>query len=303
MKIIDLHCDSLYKFIENGDGYSLLKNDGHISVQSLFNGNYIAQCFAVYTPLDLQGEDAYLFFRSQYKRFLRAVRQCNILSMAKDKRQITKNLKKGKISAILTVENAELLNGRLDRIKEVENLGVKILGLIHNGENCIGFPHSCKGYLKSFGKEVIDAVNNTEIIIDVSHLNLEGFFDVANISKKPFIASHSACRNLQENTRNLFDEQIRIIAKSGGVIGIPFYSVFLNGGNKTECEDVIRHLEHLIKIGGEDIAAFGTDFDGMQCDLFPKNAAQMPILAEALIKKFGFKIAEKVCFKNAMRIL
>ncbi len=303
MKIFDLHCDSLYKFIEKGEGYSFLENDGHLSQQSLLKGGYLAQCFAVYTPQNLQGEDAYVFFKSQYRRYLEVLSQCDKLSTAKNSQQIIENVKKGKVSAILTVENAELLNQRLNRIKEIEDLGVKILGLIHNGENCIGFPHTDNGGLKFFGKKVVDAVNNTNILIDVSHLNYHGFSDVVNISKKPFIASHSACRNLHEHTRNLFDEQIRNIADSGGVVGIPFYSVFLNGSYKTGCDDIIRHLEHLIKIGGEEVAALGTDFDGMQCDLFLKNGSQMPILADALIKKFGFRIAEKICYKNAYRIL
>lgn len=285
MKIFDLHCDSLYKFVEKGREYSFLENDGHISLQNLLKGGYIAQCFAVYTPCDLKGEQAYSFLKEQYKRFLKL----------KDSL--------GKISAIFTVENAEFLNGRLQRITEIEKMGVRILGLVHNAENCIGFPHSKQGGLKDFGKEVVDAVNSTKMLIDVSHLNLYGFFDVAKISKKPFVATHSACRTLQGHTRNLTDQQIKIIANSGGIVGIPFYSAFLNGGNKTEIEDIIRHIKHLIEVGGEDIAAIGTDFDGMECEMFLKNAAEMQILADALIKKFSFGVAEKVCYKNALRVL
>lgn len=285
MKILDLHCDSLYKFVEKGREYSFLENDGHISLQNLLKGGYIAQCFAVYTPCDLKGERAYSFFEEQYKRFL----------MLKDSLE--------KISAILTVENAEFLNGRLKRITEIEKIGVRIVGLVHNAENCVGFPHSKQGGLKDFGKEVVEAVNSTKMIIDVSHLNLDGFFDVAKISKKPFVATHSACRALQEHTRNLTDQQIKIIANSGGIIGIPFYSAFLNGGKKTEIEDIIRHINHLIEVSGEDVAAIGTDFDGMDCQMFIKNAGQMQILADTLIKKFGYRVAEKVCYKNALRVL
>jgi membrane dipeptidase len=101
----------------------------------------------------------------------------------------------------------------------------------------------------------------------------------------------------------LYDFQIKKIANSGGVVGVPFYSYFLNGANKTEIADIIHHLERLINIGGENVAAIGTDFDGMNCNLPFKNAGDMQLLVDAIIKKFGLKIAEKICYKNALRIL
>jgi membrane dipeptidase len=84
---------------------------------------------------------------------------------------------------------------------------------------------------------------------------------------------------------------------------VPFYSYFLNGTNKTEIADIIHHLEHLINIGGQEVAAIGTDFDGMNCNLPFKNAGDMQHLVDVIIKKFGLKIAEKICYKNALRIL
>lgn len=293
MKIFDLHCDTLYKFYEDNN-YSFFENDGHISENALIKGDYLAQCFAIYIPQDITGEDAFTFFERQYESFINLKNSSNVLG--------------NKIKAILTVENADLLNGELKRIDSLKERQVKILGLIHNGENCLGFPHSkdeisSNKTLKNFGREVIDALNSTNITADVSHLNLGGFMDVANLSKKPFIASHSACREIVDHSRNLYDFQIKAIANSGGIVGIPFYSYFLNGTEKTEIMDIIRHLEHLINIGGENIAAIGTDFDGMNCNLPFKNVGDMQLLVDAIIKKFGLKIAEKICYKNALRIL
>ena len=148
----------------------------------------------------------------------------------------------------------------------------------------------------------MDAVNSTDLIIDVSHLNSGGFSDVAAISKKPFIATHSACWEVFNHPRNLTDGEIRKIANSGGVVGMVFYSHFLNGTGSTEISDLLRHLRHLIKVGGEEIAALGSDFDGMDSRLFIKDASGMPRLADALIKEFGFTLAEKICYKNALRI-
>lgn len=290
MKIIDLHCDTLDK-LKDGN-YSFKENNGHISEKGLIEGEYIAQCFAVYTPSDIKGKKATEYFKEQYEIFNKEILGCENI----------------RISTILTVENGELLNGDADNIKLLKDAGVKFLGLTHNGENCLGFPCSAVKEahllpLKAFGKEIVELLNSTDIYVDVSHLNYGGFMDVAEISQKPFMATHSASYSLCKHERNLTDEQIKIIGNSGGIIGVVFYSYFLNGTNRAEISDIIRHIEHLIKIGGQDIAALGSDFDGMSCDLEIKNASEMQKLSDAISKKFGFSIAEKICYKNAMRLI
>lgn len=302
MNIIDLHCDALLKLKE--DAYNINNNNGHITDTDLKSSGYSAQCFAIYTPPEIRRENAYLHFKNQYKVFENMVLGSEILQKADDADSIIKNNQNGNVSAVLTIENAELLNGKLYRLTEVKNCNARILGVIHNGENCLGFPHSTPNPpLKEFGREVIDALNSTDIIVDVSHLNYGGFCDVKMLSKKPFVATHSACRELCDHTRNLYDNQIKDIANSGGIVGIPFYSLFLNGTDKTEVGDILNHLKHLIKKGGEDIAALGTDFDGMDCNLFLKNCAEMPILVNELMQNFGISLTEKICYKNALRVL
>lgn len=304
MYIFDLHCDTLHKFYQN-PLYDISHNGGHISDIGLLQGSYIAECFAIFLPDEIPKNKQYLFFKKQYNRFLDIA--TGRLKAAKSHRDIISNFKRKKVSAILTVENADFLGGDLKKLKIAERLGVKILGLCWNSENCLAFPnspikeiHSLP--LKHFGKEVVWALNSSDIIADVSHLNYGGFLDVAAISKKPFIASHSACYSICPHPRNLTDKQIRLIAESGGVVGLNFYSRFLNGTDKTDFDDIIRHFRHLIKIGGEAVAAIGTDFDGMECALPTKTAAEMPILADRLTREFGFLVAEKICFKNALRL-
>ena len=304
MYIFDLHCDTLHKFYENPT-YNISKNSGHITDFSLLSGSYIAQCFAIFLPPEIPKEKQYMFFKNQYNRFCEIAK--GTLKTAKSRRDIISNFKRKKVSAILTVENADFLGGDLQKLKIAERLGVKILGLCWNNENCLGFPNSPTGEihrlpLKLFGKEVMSFLNNYNIIPDVSHLNYGGFLDVAAISRKSFIASHSACCSVHPHPRNLTDEQIRKIAESGGVVSLNFYSRFLNGTDKTSFDDIIRHYRHLIKVGGESVAAIGTDFDGIECVLPIKTAADMPMLADRLIREFGFPIAEKICFKNALRL-
>ena len=306
MFVFDLHCDTLFKFFEN-QRYSISENNGHISDVGLKNGGYLAQCFAIYQPTDITGDSGFDYFKKQYDVFKNAVSKSLVLELATDRNEIEKNRKNGKVSAVLTVENADFLQNDLNRLKTVEENGVKILGLVHNGENCLGYPHSndkalSELSLKGFGREVVEALNSTNITVDVSHLNVGGFWDVARLSKKPFVATHSGCSAVFKHSRNLYDEQIKAIAESGGVVGCVFYSHFLNGTDRTTTEDIIRHLEHLIKVGGEDVAALGSDFDGMKCDL-PFDASKIQILVEAITSKFGFSVTEKLCFKNAMRII
>ncbi len=306
MKIFDLHCDTLYKFYKD-ENYSIFQNNGHITEEGLLKGDYLAQCFAVFLPNAIKDEAAYDFFNKQCSTFENTISSCHLLKKANSINDIDGNSKNKKVSAILTVENAEFLNNKIERVVKLSECGVKILGLVHESENCLGFPHSSKTQnnnipLKKFGKEVVDALNATNIILDVSHLNFGGFHDIAKLSKKPFIATHTACRSLYDHSRNLFDEQIKQVARSGGIVGIAFYSVFLNGSKKTEISDILRHLEYLINVGGEEVAAIGSDFDGIDCELFIKNCAGIQILAEAIIKKFGFSVAEKICYKNALRI-
>lgn len=307
MKIFDLHCDTLFKFYENNQ-YSLSESNGHITDFALQKADYLAQCFAIYQPAEITGDDGFEFFQRQCLTFENIINSIQILEFAKSESDIKTNLQNGKISAVLTVENADFLQGDISRLDMVKQKGVKILGLTHNNENCLGFPHSTDRTLnalslKRFGCEVIDALNFTDITADVSHLSEGGFWSVAKLSKKPFVATHSGCKALCNPSRNLTDEQIKAIAKSGGVVGCVFYSHFLNGTDSTKVKDIIRHLEHLIKIGGEDIATLGSDFDGMDCELEFENVKGMPILVDGIIKKFGFSVAEKICFKNALRLM
>ena len=306
MFVFDLHCDTLFKFFEN-QRYSISENNGHISDVGLKNGGYLAQCFAIYQPTDITGDSGFDYFKKQYDVFKNAVSKSLVLELATDRNEIEKNRKNGKVSAVLTVENADSLQNDLKKLKTVEEKGVKILGLVHNGENCLGYPHSndkalSELSLKGFGREVVEALNSTNITVDVSHLNVGGFWDVARLSKKPFVATHSGCSAVFKHARNLCDEQVKAIAQSGGVVGCVFYSHFLNGTDTTDIDSILRHLEHLVKVGGEDVAALGSDFDGMKCDL-PFDASKIQILVEAITSKFGFSVTEKLCFKNAMRII
>ena len=161
-----------------------------------------------------------------------------------------------------------------------------------------------KGGLTNFGKEVVREMNRLGMLIDVSHLNEAGFWDVLSLSTKPLVASHSCCRSLCNHPRNLTNSQLKALQENGGVIGINFYPNFLGSGELT-IENVIEHIEYAAEIAGIDHVGLGSDFDGI--DTVPKgleNAAKLPTLTELLLKR-GWKDSEliKVLGGNFIRVL
>lgn len=216
----------------------------------------------------------------------------------------------GKIGVIFTGEDLGVIGSDMRKLDIVFQRGVRIATLTWNHENALGFPNSMKTQvmqsgLKPFGVEVVRRMNELGMIIDVSHLSDGGFWDVARISKKPFIATHSNSREITDHPRNLTDAMIRAIANSGGVIGLNFAPHFLSdrGDDTSRIRDMLRHIRHIRSVGGSDVLAIGTDFDGIHGHLEIDSPEKIPLLAQALIK-CGMKETEleKMFYKNALRV-
>ncbi len=311
MKIIDLHCDTLSLLNENKK-YSLLENGGHIDLKRLSDGDVTAQCFAIFLPQNSNITDTsksnFKLLKKEYKMFSKQLRlYSGLISPAVNTEQIIKNQKENKISAILTVENGDFIGNDLNRINVIHSMGAKIMGLIWNFENSLGYPaafgNTCMMPLKNTGRHVIEMLNRLNIIIDVSHLNKGGFWDVVKLSKKPFVASHSCCEAIYRHPRNLDDGQLRAIADSGGAVGINFYADFIKNGQKaTLISDIIRQAKHIKNIAGIESICFGSDFDGMDSMLEFSDCSGFATIAEKLCEHFTYSEAEKICYKNAMRL-
>ena len=185
---------------------------------------------------------------------------------------------------------------------------MRLLTLSWNYPNEIGYPNCKKQYqiqgLTEFGQQVVHEMNELGMIIDVSHLSDQGFYDVANLSKKPFIASHSNARAILDHGRNLTDDMIRQLAEKGGIMGINFYGSFLNPSGESKVDDMVAHMKHIYNIGGIDVLAIGTDFDGIECSLEIANIGEIHKLMDALMKS-GFTAAEidKIFYKNSLRVM
>ena len=228
-----------------------------------------------------------------------------------------------KICTLLTVEGGEALGGKLENLGRLYARGVRMLTLTWNLPNALGFPnfmnyggvHGKHGALLSretergltpFGRECVLRMAELGMIVDVSHGSDKLLLETAELLKgTPFVASHSCAASVHAHPRNLTDGGIRAIAESGGVIGLCFCVSFLSddGSEEGQRAALLAHAEHILRTGGEDVLAIGSDFDGMPQSPYMRTAADMPRLLGEFSRAFGSRIAEKIAYENALRVL
>lgn len=307
--IIDMHCDTIGKIMHEGDS-ELKSNNLSVDINKLKKGNSLAQFFAMF-----------IYLEKNPKTFNRAMDMINVfyreieknshdIAVARNYEELMNNNKSGKISAFLTIEEGEAIEGALNNLQNFYDLGVRLMTLTWNFENSIGFPNCRKEYmnkgLKAFGIETVERMNELGMIVDTSHLSDGGFWDVARYSKKPFVASHSNCRALCGHSRNLTDDMIKTLSEKGGIMGVNFEKSFLQDEGKiSSVDDMVRHIRRMYDKGGIDVIALGTDFDGIDSEnLEISNIGEMDKLIDKL-KISGFKESDidKITKDNALRVI
>lgn len=289
MKYFDLHCDTLYKLVTKNKDID--KNDLHISLKRCCNFEKYFQCFAVWIPDNLRGREALTFFDLCRKNFS----------------NIRNNHFQNNFNPILTVEGGAVLGGDLDNISYLKKAGVKILTLTWNGKCEIGDGCGVKNAtgLSNFGKKAVKELENQNIIIDVSHASNNLFYDVAEISQKPFIATHSNSYEICPHKRNLDNNQFNIIKQAKGIVGITFCKDFLKeNSDYVTFDDIRRHIDHFLDLGGEDTITFGSDFDGAIVPECIDSIEKINNLYEYMcIKNYKENILKKLFFENAYNFL
>ena len=279
MMYSDLHCDSVTRAFSR----NLSITDGRLAVD-IGSEKFIKreQCFALWLSDELHGEAAFCYA----KKLLDFYKRCE------------NEIKSRGVTPHLTVENASALGGNLNNIAYFKEQGIRMMSLTWNGENELASGADAGGGLKALGKAAVRAMENCGIILDVSHLNEEGFRDVCNTATKPFVASHSNCYDICPHRRNLKKWQIKEIIDRGGLVGINFYPVFLGSGNAFE--RVRDNIEYILSLGGEDCIAFGSDIDGADMGDELKTAGDVVSLRDYLLRQgISGEIAEKVFYRNA----
>ena len=300
MKLFDLHCDTIGECYKNK--LSLRRSVLNVSLDKAKEIEKYTQVFAVWIPDELRGKNATDYFNSVCDYYYKELELnkdliVNFADAKKDEKRV---------KAILAIEGGAALAGDTENIYKVYEKGVRILTLTWNAQNEIASGAFCEnGGLTSFGKDVLKRMEKLKMVIDVSHLNRESFFDVAENTTLPFIASHSNPDIVETNAgrkRNLTDEQIEIIKERNGLIGLNFYKEFLDVDNKTGVDALKVHLDYLLNKGCENIIALGSDFDG--CDLTNgiTGLESMEALYNSLITDgFSKNLIDDVFFNNAER--
>ncbi|HEX8664927.1 MAG TPA: dipeptidase [Beijerinckiaceae bacterium] len=222
----------------------------------------------------------------------------------------------GSLAAVLHVEGADAIDPDFHLLDVLYAAGLRSLGLVWSRPTIYGhgvpfrFPSSpdTGPGLTDLGRKLVRHCNAKKIMIDLSHLNEAGFWDVAGLSDAPLVATHSNAHALVPHSRNLTDRQLAAIRESGGMVGVNFATSFLRADGRrdpdTPLEDVIRHLDHLIAQVGEDGVGFGSDFDGATVPRAIGDAAGLQSLVEAMRRRgYGEALIRKLCHGNWIRVL
>jgi membrane dipeptidase len=220
------------------------------------------------------------------------------------------------LAAVLHIEGAEAIDANFELLDVLYAAGLRSLGPVWSRPNAFGHgvPFRCPSSpdtgpgLTELGKALIGACNRLRILIDLSHLNERGFWDVAAISNAPLVATHSNAHAISPHSRNLTDRQLAAIGQSGGFVGVNFAASFLRPDGRqdkdTPLDLMIQHIVHMLERAGEDCVGLGSDFDGATIPAELGDAAGLQNLVQAMRKR-GFKepLIEKLCFRNWLRVL
>jgi membrane dipeptidase len=220
------------------------------------------------------------------------------------------------LATVLHIEGAEAIDENFDVLNVLHAAGLRSLGPVWSRPNAFGYgvPFRCPSSpdtgpgLTDLGKALVAECNRLRIMIDLSHLNEKGFWDVAALSNAPLVATHSNAHALSPHSRNLTDKQLAAIRETGGMVGVNYAVSFLRQDGKqdknTPAQMIVDHAAYLIEHLGEDGVGLGSDFDGAMIPAELGNAAGLQILVEAMEQRqFGTALIEKVCFRNWLRVL
>ena len=307
--VFDLHCDTAFAMLlPNFDSVcSLRKNELHIDLERASALNGYAQCFACFTsdgqtlPLQVSPETVFLREISAITEGIQ--HNTDTIVQAFSAEEIKKNRECGKMSAILSIEGPAGFGYDSDKLPELYHMGFRITTLGWNENNPLTGSHFTGGGLTSKGVAYVKQAQRLGMIIDVSHISDEAFWDIMSITGAPIIASHSNSRAVWDVSRNLTDEMFLAICQTGGVVGINLYAGFL--GDQPDLDTVCDHICHFLSLDPNgDHIALGGDLDG--CDTLPNGfcgVQDYPKLAEKLLSR-GADTAtvEKIFWNNAMEV-
>ncbi len=289
--VFDLHCDTALALLgeDMNSAGNLRKNDCHIDLERAKNLPGYCQCFACFTTpyMEEWGKTSpVLVFERELATIQRELdKNKDLMRIAYSTEDIRRNAEKGKMSAILTIEGTAGFGHDPELLEDLYAIGFRISSLGWNEQNPLAGSHKTGGGLTDLGREYVKKAQKLGMLMDVSHLSDEGFWDIMDITDAPVIATHSNSRSLCAVSRNITDDMFRAICSTGGVAGMNLYNDFL--AEHADLDTVCDHIFHFLDLdsSGKHIA-LGGDLDG--CDQLPVGFAGIqdyPKLAARLLER------------------
>jgi len=299
--VVDTHCDTLKCLLPEftrprdsmGDdrsdlGMGVRSNLGHVDVPRLLEGGVDCQVFAVSSERSRTPAHPLRTALEMIGRFYRECESCGSLTPVTSHDEVLDAKRKGMVAGLLSIEGADVIEGRIEMLRVFHRLGVRMVGLVHSLRNQLAdgvTDRRTGGGLSELGIQAVEELNRLGMIIDVSHINDEGFWDVLDLTKNPVIASHSNSRAVCSHPRNMTDEMIVALAENGGVMGMNFAPSFVHPEQAT-LKRVVDHIDHIVDLVGPDHVGLGSDFDGIpSTPVGLEDVTKMPRITGELVNR------------------
>jgi len=310
--VVDTHCDTLMQFMPQGRRgppprrLGERSNRGHIDLPRLVEGGVDCQTFAIYTG---RQENEPWALRTALRMVDIFDRECEAneeIVPVRGYSEILDANRAGKVAALLSIEGAEPLMGDLGVLRVFHKLGVRMLSFTWNWRTPFAdglAATRAESKLTDLGVEALREMERLGIVYDVSHLSDSCFWDVVDVKKGPFIASHSNCRAVCDHPRNLTDDMIKALAEHGGVMGMNFAPPFIDK-EKTTVERLVDHIDHIVDLVGADHVGLGSDFDGIgSTPEGLEDASKMPNITRELVRRgYSDDDIKKILGGNHLRV-
>ncbi|MFW2586967.1 dipeptidase [Sagittula sp. SSi028] len=309
--------------------------DGHIDLPRAVKGGFAGGMFAIFVPSVGEGIDHAAMTKPPYDLplpdrvdettaaafvergldRLQALETAGAVSLCRTAGEIEDTLTADQMAAVAHIEGAEGVDRDFARLHDWHARGLRSLGPVWSRDTVWGygvpFRYPSDGDigpgLTDAGKALIRECNHLKIMVDLSHLNVKGMEDVANITSHPLVATHSNAHAICPHARNLTDRQLHMIRDSDGMVGLNFASAFLRPDGKMDADfsiDVmLQHLDHMIDLLGETRVGLGSDFDGALVPAPIKDCAGLPVLIDAMQARYGAVLTEQIAHGNWIRVL
>lgn len=345
--VLDTHLDTTLKLQEPAWEFAREHPRGHVDLPRMLKGGLNAAFFSIYMPGAVTGPQAVQEALERIASVHKLVEDHpDHLSFCVTAEDVKQARSRGKIAVLMGMEGGHMIHNSLSILRMYARLGVRYLTLTHSVHtdwaDSSGRPPRHEG-LTEFGRDVVRELNRLGMMVDVSHVSDQTFWDVLNVSQAPVIASHSSCRAVASHPRNLSDEMIRELAAKGGVIQITFVNSFidpdlyeyqqrttalqrelaarypgdanrdrrrqelnrlLGPAPRTGWQRIVDHIEHAVRVAGVDHVGLGSDFDGANMPEGMEDVKRLPRITEELLRRgYSEWDVKKVLGENTLRLM